>query len=362
VRPPPLPLAPRPLSGEAVSSWVRRVASRYDILGDHLVRHVLGWRGHVLQRAERLDHCADAALEEALARATRVDCATIQRLRIVRDDGSASCWHRTTPAWCPVCIRGDLAERGEVHERAVWRLGCCVLCPQHRVLLEDACRRCATQAPCWFQCAKGRLELACTVCGRLVASVLEPTRGEDGAFGIWRSLSAKRVVEELQTDLQAALAGSPPGRSWGSIRSATGLTIAVRDLTLCIVLAERLKVEPRIELPEPKPGQTYTPFYQPITTAALPSRTAFGVLASVATVLETLTRGGAGQRLRPNPGTDLMSADSFVAWLPLRQRRLLAQMATGWERPAGDTLRATIAQVEKPAGEQGDRGAFRPAA
>jgi Bacterial TniB protein len=41
---PPLPLAPRPHPGEAVSSWVRRVAARYDILGEDLVSHVLGWR------------------------------------------------------------------------------------------------------------------------------------------------------------------------------------------------------------------------------------------------------------------------------------------------------------------------------
>jgi hypothetical protein len=230
------------------------------------------------------------------------------------------------------------------------------------VPLEDACRRCAAQAQCWFQCAKGRLELACIVCGRPVASVLETTRGEHGSFGIWRSLSAKRVVEELQTDLQAALAGSKPRRSWGSIRSATGLTIAVRDLTLCIVLAERLKAEPRVELPAPKLGQAYAPIYQPITTAALPLRTAFGVLASVATVLQTLTGGGGRQRRRPNAGTDLMSADAFVAWLPLRERRLLARLAAGWELPAGDALRATIAQVESPAGEHGARAAFRPAA
>lgn len=364
MRPPPLPLAPRPCPGEAVSSWVRRVASRYDILGDHLVRYVLGRRAYTVHRAERLDHCADAALEDALALATRVDCATIRRLRIVRHDGSASCWHRTTPTWCPACIRGDLPARGEVHERAIWRLGCCVLCPKHGVPLEDTCRRCAAQAPCRFQCAKGQLELACIVCGRRVEAVLRPSGGEDGGgCGIRWPPSVKCVVEELQTDLQAALAGLPPGRSWGGIRSAKGLTIAVRDLTLCIVLAERLKVEPRIELPEPKPGQAYAPIHHPITPAALLSGTAFGVLASVAAVLRTLARGGEGrQRWRPDDGTGLMSAASFVAWLATEERRLLARLAVGWEHPAGHVLRATIAQLENAAGGSGSRGTLRPAA
>jgi len=239
-----------------------------------------------------------------------------------------------------------------------------VLCPEHRVPLEDTCRRCAAQAQCRFQCAKGRLELACIVCGRPVETVLGPAPGEDGgAFGIRRPPSVKHVVEALQTDLQAALAGSPPGRSWGGIRSAKGLTIAVRDLTLCIVLAERLKVEPRIELPEPKPGQAYAPIHQPITPAALLSGTAFGVLASVAAVLRTLAKGGEGrQRWRPDDGTGLIGATSFIAWLAPEERRLLARLAVGWEYPAGHVLRATIAQVENAGGGSGSWGTLRPAA
>ena len=40
----PLPLAPRPYAGEALSSWVRRIAARYDVAGDNLLTHVLQWR------------------------------------------------------------------------------------------------------------------------------------------------------------------------------------------------------------------------------------------------------------------------------------------------------------------------------
>jgi hypothetical protein len=62
--------------------------ARYDIGADDLVRHKLGWRSFSFGRAERLDHRADAQLEDALAMATRVDAATVRRLRTVRDDGS----------------------------------------------------------------------------------------------------------------------------------------------------------------------------------------------------------------------------------------------------------------------------------
>jgi hypothetical protein len=126
--PAPLPLAPRPYAGEAPSSWVKRVAARYDIAAHHLVSHLLdGYRVSV-GRTERLDHRADVTLEVALGKAKRFDLKRIESLRIAGDDGSASCWHRMCPAWCPACTRGDLAHLGEVYERAIWRLGCCVLC------------------------------------------------------------------------------------------------------------------------------------------------------------------------------------------------------------------------------------------
>jgi hypothetical protein len=105
-----------------------------------------------------------------------------------------------------------------------------------------------------------------------------------------------------------------------------------------------LKVERRVDLLEREP---YSPTVGPITPAVLPCRMAFGVLARVAGVLRTLGRDGdAGQRWRPDHGTDLTSAASFLAWLPVDQRGLLAGLAAGWEQPAGHALQATIAQLE----------------
>lgn len=349
--PPPLPLAPRPYPGEAVSSWVTRIAARYDVLADDLVGHVLGWRSTSVGRAERLDHHTDAELEAALAKAARIPPATISNLRIVGDDGSTSCWHRTALAWCPECIRGDLAQHGEIYERAMWRLGCCVLCPRHQVPLEDTCRRCMAEARCHFQCADGFLRLACNTCGRLVDPAVCPERGlEDGgvgAFGVCFTPPLSRLVGDLQSDLQAALAGSRPRRAWGFVRSAKGLLVAVRDLTLCIILATRMTCEPRIELPEPKAGQAFAPVHEPITLAALPQFAAYGVLAIAAAMLRSL-EGGSGPRhhWRPDGLTSIMNASSFVAWLPADERRRLRSWATTWERPAGDALGTVLAMAE----------------
>ena len=55
-------------------------------------------------------------------------------------------------------------------------------------------------------------------------------------------------------------------------------------------------------------------------------------------------------------------AASFIIWLAPEERRLLARLAVGWEHPAGEVLRATIAQVENAPGRSGSRGTLRPAA
>jgi hypothetical protein len=68
--PAPLPMAPRPYAKEAISSWVKRVAARYDIAAHHLVSHLLHGHQVSVGRTERLDHCADAALEVALGKAS----------------------------------------------------------------------------------------------------------------------------------------------------------------------------------------------------------------------------------------------------------------------------------------------------
>ncbi len=145
-----------------------RVAARYDLTADHLASHVLARRSIGIQRVEHLDHRADVELELALATTTQMTPDRIRALRIAGDDGSASCWHRLTLAWCPECVRTDLADTGEVYERAVWRLGCCVTCPVHGIPLEDRCSRCMAGARCRFRAIDGRLRLACTGCERLV--------------------------------------------------------------------------------------------------------------------------------------------------------------------------------------------------
>jgi hypothetical protein len=192
---------------------------------------------------------------------------------------------------------------------------------------------------------RGRRRLACSACGLPAEPASDSTDGlsdpDLGAFGLCMAVPVRWVVRDLQDDLQAALSASPslPRQTWGLVRSAWGLIAAVRDLTLSIILAARLKVEQRVDLLEREP---YSPT-GPITPAVLPCRMAFGVLARVVGVLRTLGRDGdAGQRWRPDHGTDPTSAASFLAWLPVApsQPPILQVI------PADRSRQATIAQLE----------------
>lgn len=74
-----LPVSPRPLPGEALSSWIARVAARYDLGAAVFLRQVLRDDGvdsdteEAGRQARRLDALPWPAAEVALARATRLD-------------------------------------------------------------------------------------------------------------------------------------------------------------------------------------------------------------------------------------------------------------------------------------------------
>ena len=249
----------------------------------------------------------------------------------------------------PAGFGAYLAGRGEVYERASWRIGCCVLCPDHGVPLEDACG-CWPPARWRFQGVKGRLQLACEAC----RGPVDPATEAKGAANLdWLGVRdigpVLEVLRNLQGDLQRALAASPPRQSWGLVRSAGGLITAVRDLTLAVIVASQLKFEQRIALPEPGSGQPFAPMLEPVTPAALSVSTAANVLARAAAVLRTLGWSGRGMRQWVDFETDLMSAASFVAWLSPLARGLLAILATGWEQPARDALCALIVRAENTA-------------
>ncbi|WP_090956790.1 TniQ family protein [Arthrobacter sp. ov118] len=72
------PLHPAPLPGESLSSWLRRIADRYDVSLYVLVSDL----GHALDGPEDLDTCPPAGFARELARRTGVDVHRIQRMSL----------------------------------------------------------------------------------------------------------------------------------------------------------------------------------------------------------------------------------------------------------------------------------------
>jgi hypothetical protein len=124
----PIPLASGPMPGEAVVSWVSRVAA------DTPDRSC----SPACAEGSSSDRAEDIAAEALLARATRLDRSRIGAMRLVTEAATnPAVWHRQSLAWCPACVRDDVARHGETYERAAWRIGCCVACPTHQQITTD---------------------------------------------------------------------------------------------------------------------------------------------------------------------------------------------------------------------------------
>lgn len=331
-----LPLAPRPHPDEAISSWVRRMAARYDVSGSTLSAFVLGLPVGQDGDFTALDHRGDLALETALAAAAKVDRSRIGGLRVVAEDGSSSCWHRQAAAWCPDCLRADVDRCGEVHERAVWRLGCCVICPVHVRQLEHVCPRCERHSPCQYQPLSGLLRLVCGSCDRPVDS-WSPSRpwldARIGGFGILQTPALTQMIMALQADLLAALGGAAiPTGQWGCKRSGRQLLAIAMDLTIATVLSAELSIEPRFDPASRMRHWSPSSSHERITLAALPPYTASGLMALIAALLQDL--GGrvvTVHQWRPENVTMPLDAASILGWLNKVGRSYLSVMALGWD-------------------------------
>ena len=345
-RPPALPLAPRPYPDEALSSWVKRIASRYDFGGDDLVRHVLGHGSFSLVRLGRLDACTDPELETALADAGQIDLRRVRDLRIVCGDGAAWPWHRVRSAWCPACVESDLARDDEVYERASWRLGCSVECPVHALPLEDRCDRCWEQGHCRPRPSHGRSRLVCDVCRQEVDPALG---GSYCSFRTETRLAAElcwtpeldALVRRMQDDLLAALAGRTPARHWAGICSAKGLIRVVRDLAETLVSATGPKVESLLAWRQELQSEgRYVA--EPITPAALGVVESRTVLAIVAAALDGVCGGvGTGARWYWDGVAGELSLKALVDVIPELVTLLLWVRSESWEQPARAALEAT---------------------
>lgn len=292
-----LPVSPRPLPGEALSSWIARVAARYDLGAAVFLRQVLRDDGvdpdteEAGRQARRLDALPWPAAEMALAQATRLDRMEIRGLRAARHRATgAGVWPRTgQPAWCQACVAAAAAEHEEFHWRAEWAFGGFVVCPMHRRLLVRNCPVC--RGPCGPMPDGGRLRLWCEACGRCVAAV-EPGRGQSALWPYSEPAEtraccptldldrrAPALLSRLQADLLRAASGRRPTGPWGMSVRPDPFLAAVRALA-CLAL-HALWEAPKVPDPLRRFGSDWSPGDEHPAVAAGALAVAASVLASV---------------------------------------------------------------------------------
>jgi hypothetical protein len=77
-----LPVAPRPFRDELLSSWMARVAARYDLEVPGLTAYLVGQGGRAPDLRKIDDICPDCGLLRLWARGCRIDSARLERLSL----------------------------------------------------------------------------------------------------------------------------------------------------------------------------------------------------------------------------------------------------------------------------------------
>ena len=241
---PRLPLVPPPLSDEAISSWIARVAARYDATPDDLARVALPEGAGYAEMVRLIDSRVGAALEAALSRATGLPTAdfAVRRLAGLTADPRTA-WPRRTPAWCPRCVSQDVVGSGEVYARREWGFGGYLICPKHNRLLRTTCPRCLQQS--MYRPVDGRLRLWCSRCCSCVDTMPElvairtwPPPVQPAARpcrAIALRPQARSVLCQLQADLRLLLAGQQTRRVWSESLKQESVPEVLRNFSFVLL-------------------------------------------------------------------------------------------------------------------------------
>jgi len=353
--PRPLPLAPRPFPDESVRSWIGRVAARYDLEPPELIARLRGGAGVDVSRISSLDWSVDADLEILLARAARLDRSQISALRLLaRDIPFPATWHRRLLAWCSACVGEDVGRYGETYERAAWRLGCCVACPTHRLLLQEACL--CVYGCCLYRPLAGRLRLVCQLCRR-PADGLQTSLPDADVSVVRRSELPPGFTLDLQTDLLGAMTGAVPPGPWRTGVSGSHFAVVVRDLAAAILWPTWFDL--------PMKEDPSAPSHHHHSFVELDVRTSLEVLGIIAAVLSVTTGGGPTAIRSIILKEDGPSADPvrFVRTLPAAVRRWLHAASRAWPPALAGVVGPALEIEEKriceatSARDQADRNA-----
>lgn len=256
-----LPLAPRPMEDELLSSWLSRVACRYDLDGGAL-RGILTTPGddaEAMPTMNGLDYRPAHEEIAALASAARlpVDRLSILALKTVNPtwprhwyawdwgvfdpaNGTERYADVLAPGWCDLCLSEDHAAGRHAYLRRHWVYAAVGFCHRHRLPLRHLCPFCQTARTLRFVPSDGGTRLCCGDCGRPLdeyAAAGPKDAANTGADNnsIGRAWS---VVMAFETDLCRALDRRTPNARWMGRSRPTAFIAATEDLIVALMAGQ----------------------------------------------------------------------------------------------------------------------------
>jgi hypothetical protein len=192
----------------------------------------------------RIDYEAIPSLEAALCKAVGKPDSDFHAQRVPGIEiNPKTAWLRQHPAWCPVCVSNDIAERGETYGRREWALGGIVMCSQHKCLLISDCPRCFQKAR--FRPVNGRLRVWCVFCESFADNVLAAgeipfwphgtPQQQQKCVPITLSNEAVPLILRVQSDFLAMLAGARPKSAWARSLKHGQISEVLRKLSFVML-------------------------------------------------------------------------------------------------------------------------------
>lgn len=218
-----LPCAPRPINGELLSSWVRRLAAANGITLPEMcacVGDLLGGR----EKAVVFDHGAPKVWRLTMAALARVPERWVWVLDLQQQFPAIGReWFLHDPArrerivsgFCPECFHEQAAARQILHLKAEWAVALVTRCFRHQLPLCRYCPWCGQDEPVHFQ---GNAAIQCLYC-QADLTVRRWTRTPPSREP-WITAFERTTVE--------ALAGRAPDPVWAGelpARSFRGLLV-----------------------------------------------------------------------------------------------------------------------------------------
>lgn len=257
-----LPLAPRPMKDELLSSWLSRVACRYDLDGGTL-RGLLATPGddaEVMPTMNGLDYRPAHEEITALASAARLP---VERLSILALKTANPTWPRhwyawdwgvwdqtngteryadaLAPGWCDLCLSEDRATSRHAYLRRHWAYAAVGFCHRHRLPLRHLCPFCQMARTLRFVPSDGGARLCCGDCGRPLDEYAAAGSKDAAASTCADNNSIGRawsVVMAFETDLCRALSRRTPTARWMGRSRPAAFIAATEDLIVALTAGQ----------------------------------------------------------------------------------------------------------------------------